>query len=415
MKCEFWAEFDLWGERQKRNSIRYFVGLREHPPSSSKGIRWANLEDPAARQHLLAQLLASEEECDERTKCKDYAKGKDGLQHWYYAGDLQNPRGDFQTFLCCRLWRMGAILGLVNLHDTVGSPLPNLTLFPPGSWTLQLTFTLRKPYISKDDVDFYILDNPVKKEWIFKVPYVAPSQWKGALRSAMMRDLVNALQWDKKDEDEFVEERLRLYRLFGNEKDGTAEFFNRAWAWALHRVGPRPEDKQQAEEWEQRFQETVKQVASKFENRLREEGYRVGDIEGFQGRLHFYPTFFDRIGLEVINPHDRETGAGKHPIYFECVPAGTKGTFTLLYVPLYVPLDLSDNPGKARKQAQEDLKAVAEGIRSMLTVYGFGAKTSSGYGVAEVNTVDIQTQAIDAKTVQEAQDILTQRHREHGG
>ncbi|MGB9751683.1 MAG: hypothetical protein C0183_00775 [Roseiflexus castenholzii] len=24
------------------------------------------------------------------------------------------------------------------------------------------------------------------------------------------------------------------------------------------------------------------------------------------GRLYFFPTFFDRLGLEVINPHPRE-------------------------------------------------------------------------------------------------------------
>jgi CRISPR-associated protein Cmr2 len=192
----------------------------------------------------------------------------------------------------------------------------------------------------------------------------------------MMRELVNALQSGKKSEDEFVEERLRLYRLFGNEKDGTADFLNRAWA--LHRVGPPPDDEHKKEEWERRFQETVKQVAGEFEDRLREEGYRVGDIEGFQGRLHFYPTFFDQIGLEVINPHDRKTGAGKQPIYFECVPAETKGTFTLLYVPIGAgPTD--------EETCKKDLKAVACGIKAMLTVYGFGAKTSSGYGVADVN------------------------------
>ena len=295
-----------------------------------------------------------------------------------------------------------------NLYRELGllPLLPDLSHFPPDSWAVQITFTLRKPYISKDDTDFYILDNPVKKEWVFKVPYVAPSQWKGALRSAMMRDLVNALQSGQKDEKEFVEERLRLYRLFGNEKDGTADFLNRAWA--LHRVGYPPDDEHKKKEWERRFQETVKQVAGEFESRLREEGYRVGDIEGLQGRLHFYPTFFDQIGLEVINPHDRETGAGKHPIYFECVPANTQGVFALLYVPIGAgPMD--ENTCKA------DLKAVAKGIHAMLTVYGFGAKTSSGYGVAEVNKADIQTLSLDAETVQEVRDILTQRHGEHGG
>ncbi|WP_421658963.1 hypothetical protein [Leptothermofonsia sp. ETS-13] len=34
-----------------------------------------------------------------------------------------------------------------------------------------------------------------------------------------------------------------------------------------------------------------------------------------------------------------------------------------------------------------DLKLVAEGVQAMLTVYGFGAKTSSGFGVAALNDV----------------------------
>ncbi|RMD57418.1 hypothetical protein D6833_13955 [Candidatus Parcubacteria bacterium] len=377
---EFWAEFDLLGESRKRDLIQYFVGLQEHPPSSSKGIRWENLEDPAARQHLLAQLLASEEECARRTKCKDYAKGKNGLQQWYYAGDLQNPRGDFQAFLCRRLRWMGSILGLLNLHDTVGSPLPNLTLFPSGSWAVQLTFTLRKPYISKDDKDFYILDNPVKKEWVFKVPYVAPSQWKGALRAAMTRQL--AEEAGALDEKVWIERRLQLARLFGNEKG--VDLDDERFEAYLDKLHP--------------------DAAEPYRQRLKE----ITPTGFLAGRLHFYPTFFDKIGLEVINPHDRKTGAGKGPIYFECVPADTQGVFTLLYVPL-------DNGPSDEATCKADLEAVARGICAMLTVYGFGAKTSSGYGVVEVNKADIQTLSLNAETVQEVWDILTQRHGEHGG
>ncbi|NPA91941.1 MAG: hypothetical protein GXO55_10955, partial [Chloroflexi bacterium] len=213
---------------------------------------------------------------------------------------------------------MGQVLSLANYHDTVSPSLPNLSSFPPGSWAIQVHFTLRKPYLSKDDVDFYIIDNPVKKEWIFKVPYVAPSQWKGALRAAMRR-LRGYTTWKEEAQDE------QMVRLFGNVKGEEDEFS--------------------------------------------------------AGRLHFYPTFFDRIGLEVINPHPRDTGAGKQPIYFECVPAGTMGVFTLLYV----PLDLvgRSTPEAMEREAKADLQAVARGVRAMLTEYGFGAKTSSGYGVAE--------------------------------
>ncbi|OAG28551.1 RAMP superfamily CRISPR-associated protein [Thermodesulfatator autotrophicus] len=385
MKREFWAHFDLYEPfAQKGINIRNEQNNRQKRRIQQQArseieqfifqgcIGHQVVRDCAARLSHLAQLLAVDCVCEGRTtQCKDYAKGKNGLQRWYYAGDLESPRGDYQTFLCQRLRWMGQILGLANHHETVSPSFPDLALFPPGAWAMQVHFTLRKPYISKDDVDFYILDNPVKKEWVFKVPYVAPSQWKGALRAAMMRMLVDDLRSGQKNETEFVQERLRLYRLFGNEKDGTAEFLNRALT--LHLVGPRPEDEEQAKEWEKRYKQTYEQMAREFEERVRSEGYRKDNVEGFQGALHFYPTFFDRIGLEVINPHDRKTGAGKNPIYFECVPAGTQGVFTLLYV----PLDADEETTKS------DLEAVVKGIRSMLTQYGFGAKTSSGYGVAE--------------------------------
>ncbi|HPW72367.1 MAG TPA: RAMP superfamily CRISPR-associated protein [Methanothrix sp.] len=260
-----------------------------------------------------------------------------------------------------------------------GIPHDFSSIFPPSSWSLHLSFTLRKPYISRDDTDFYILDNPVKKEWIFKVPYIAPSQWKGALRSAMMQELVSGLNCGQIDEGGFKEERLRLWRLFGNEKDGTSDFLNRSLA--RHLMGSMPEDEEGKHEWKKRLEAKTKEVDESFESELSHRGYHVGDIEGFQGCLHFYPTYFDRIGLEVINPHDRETGAGKNPIYFECVPAGTKGTFTLLYVPLF-------GPEVTEEEAKADLKAVARGVKAMMTRYGFGAKTSSGFGVVDEEQVN---------------------------
>lgn len=254
-----------------------------------------------------------------------------------------------------------------------------VSCFPPSSWYIHLPFTLRKPYISRDDTDFYIIDNPVKKEWVFKVPYIAASQWKGALRSAMVRDLVSCLGAGNNDVEKFNEERLRLFRLFGNEKDGTSEFLNRVLA--RYSQGEDSVGEQADQDTGKLFKAEIKRVNEVFKSDLIRKGYRQGDIEGFQGSLHFYPTYFDQIGLEVINPHDRKTGAGKNPIYFECVPEGTKGVFNLLYVVLVGP---ELNSEKAEEQAKQDLKAAARGVKSMITRYGFGAKTSSGFGVADV-------------------------------
>jgi CRISPR-associated protein Cmr2 len=176
---------------------------------------------------------------------------------------------------------------------------------PAFSFLLRVPFYLRKPYLSKDDTTFHLLDNPVRKERIFQVPLVAPTGWKGALRAAL---------WQLS----YREDHEVTIRLLGN---------------------PRESDAGQA------------------------------------GRLHFFATFFDKIGLEVINPHSRQSGVGERgPILIECVPQGTTGTLLLLYVP-FGSLD--------RREIAQDLEVTAQGLQAMLTTYGFGAKTSSGFGVVK--------------------------------
>lgn len=188
---------------------------------------------------------------------------------------------------------------------------PELVLenLPPLSFLLTLNFELATPYISKDDTNFYIIENPVRKDWVFKVPYVAPSSWKGALRYALYQHL-------GKKPDEFKKD-VHIVHLFG--KEPTAD----------------------------------------------------NDNKGQAGSLYFYPTFFDKLGLEIINPHDRETGVGKNPILIECVPKETTGQFMVLYVPMFTAKE---------SDIIEDLKLCLNGIHDMFVHYGFGAKTSNGYG-----------------------------------
>jgi len=298
VKHEFHAEypFALQDGVVQAFAIEWLAGKSGRLPHRWREI--AAVQDPIQRISILSQAIGTIYREQARMGTR---KEAGGLRFWIQERS--------SAFLRNRLKMMNE-MGL--------SPaLPDLTSLPPGSWSIRFTFTLRKPYISKDDLDFYILDNPVKKEWVFKVPYVAPSQWKGALRAAMRR-LRGYTTWEEEMRDQ------QMIRLFGNVKGEENEFG--------------------------------------------------------AGRLHFYPTFFDQIGLEVINPHDRGTGAGKQPIYFECVPTGARGTFTLLYVPL-------TGPDEAGRQAVEDLQAVAQGIEAMMTRYGFGAKTSSGYGVVETEFV----------------------------
>ncbi|HEC35026.1 MAG TPA: hypothetical protein ENI39_00640 [Anaerolineae bacterium] len=208
----------------------------------------------------------------------------------------------------------------LGLWQCIQDPSIDLATLPPYTFMLQFTFRLAQPYLSKDDNAFYIIDNPIVRDKVFRLPMVRPTGWKGSLRAAL---------WQlgcRHDGEEHLDERVR--RMFGETR---------------------------------------------------------GDDMGQAGRLFFYPTFFTHTGLEIINPHDRTRRVGKNPILFESVPIGAKGRFTLLYVPF-------DRVGKDRQktaqQVAEDLPLLAEGLQAMFTLYGFGAKTSSGFGLAQESVSD---------------------------
>jgi len=252
---------------------------------------------------------------------------------------------------------------------------PDLSALPPGSWFLQFTFTLAKPWISKDDDPFYVAEsvNPVRKDKVFKVPMMSAASWKGLLRWTAMH-ICLALQKDRLSPEEFAQERLVQTLLFGDEKgEETGE--TKDFAGYLDKLG--------GKEARERY---VQKIRERF--RLDEKA----EMLHHSGRLMFYPTFFDLIDVEVINPHLRETRAGTHPIYLECVPQGAKGIFSLLYV----PFDIVDQiPESIVEESKKHLCYLAPMIKNLFLTYGFSAKRSSGYGVAKDEIVkgEIKTKA----------------------
>ena len=75
--------------------------------------------------------------------------------------------------------------------------------FLPGEWTplfepqeamirrlplwsalVSIELKLKRPFFSRDDLSFYPCENPVKREWIFGVPYLSAAAVKGLLRWA---------------------------------------------------------------------------------------------------------------------------------------------------------------------------------------------------------------------------------------
>jgi CRISPR-associated protein Cmr2 len=192
-----------------------------------------------------------------------------------------------------------------------------------GGWlAIEIAVTLCAPWYSKDDRPFHVLDNPLRKDRIFGVPFMSAAGWKGLLRWAF--DMTTGL------------------------------------------LGPSPRPHDPA-------------VAKAQTMALHLFGSKKGVERGFhRGALAFYPTWFSRIDFEVINPHDRRERAGTQPILYEVVPPGTRGTLRLLYAPVRGAA-AGDGVSKV-----ETLKLLLDATEQLLTVYGFSAKRTAGWGVAKV-------------------------------
>lgn len=250
----------------------------------------------------------------------------------------------YNSYVKTQLQVYECLLG-INLESAVMN-------LPQGSAAWQFGIQLARPFISKDDAPYHVCDNPLRKDKVFRVPMMSATGWKGALRSAAVRLLAHEAK--TLTPIAFAQRRLRLTHLFGNEKGWDEAADHAAY---LDRMG--------GAEAAQLYREAM-------------DGYTE---TGFlAGRLRFFPTFFDKVSVEVINPHDRETKAGKWPVYFETADIEAKGDFALLYV----PFDLVGRPrAQYCAEAARDLEVLRPALQAMFFTYGFGAKTSSGYGVID--------------------------------
>ncbi|HCZ07242.1 MAG TPA: hypothetical protein DHV12_08985, partial [Thermotogae bacterium] len=148
----------------------------------------------------------------------------------------------------------------------------DLQYLPKGSVLIKISFTLKKPYTSKDEGEFHIIDgkiceNPIVKDKFTGFPMVRSSTWKGHLRFAAER-----IECEKLKRKEIIS------RLFGAESENE---------------------------------------------------------EKLKGRLYFFPTFFVcNPKKDVITPLKRDTRTpARGPISIEVMKAGSKGEFYLLYIP----------------------------------------------------------------------------------
>lgn len=318
--------------------------------------RYSEVQNPLTKIILLNTVFGVKENTtNSNEELKAYAKvGERG--HTAGLKAIIHSCGQYNNVLLCSLSEM-------NLHGIDLSV--DISLLPQGSWVLEFPVTLSKPFISKDDVSLYIIENPVLKDKVFGVPFTSAMAWKGNLRWTMMKLF---LETKVNEPEEFAKIRFWHTLLFGTEKG--MEEVEKGWAKYLGEL---------CEEAKEIYADKLKQA------------FNSNELPSLIGMLHFYPTFWDRIDMEVINPHDRKTKTGKSPIYHEVVPAGAKGVFRLLYVPFYY---LNRPSGELKSEVLKDLGDVAHGLKELMLTYGFSAKKSSGYGVIENNWDKASSQLI---------------------
>lgn len=193
---------------------------------------------------------------------------------------------------------------------------------------LTVTFQLQVPWFSKDDMPFHVLDNPVHRDHVFGAPFMPASSWKGLLRWAarMKSGLLAHLETNNNTLTGW-RDSAEVVHLFGNERD---------------------------------------------------------EAENFQrGALAFRPTWFDKVGFEVINPHDRAKKAGTKPILYEVVPPGASGTLNVLYAP-------TPGASDAKVNKQQAVLLLLDAVEALITEYGFSAKRTSGWGVATITKATLR-------------------------
>lgn len=203
---------------------------------------------------------------------------------------------------------------------------PKLDFLPDPTWfAIDISFTLQSPWYSKDDRPFHVLDNPVRKDRVFGVPFMSAASWKGLLRWAcrMQAGLPGHLEKHGMKMDDWKDPAW-IVHLFGNEKEEDEQFRS--------------------------------------------------------GALICSPTWFEKVDFEVINPHSRARRAGTQPIYYEVVPAGSEGKLQLLYAPL--PGDIE----RDKVMPVDFMDDFIDSIRALLETYGISAKRTAGWGTAKIDS-----------------------------
>jgi len=240
----------------------------------------------------------------------------------------------------------------ININNLIQKSIPN-------SFGIEVALKLTAPLYSKDDDEFYIISNPMLKDKAFKVPMVRGSSIKGALLHSAIEIL---------KEEVNIENLKSFFRIFGVGNDTFRAIFKKEGI-----------DKNQLQLF------LAFEIGINPDKNLEEAFEKYKQSKAQKGRAIFYPMYFDKLSLEVINPHDRKTKAGTKPIYYEVVPKDSESTLQIIYIPFDAILE---DDKKIQKEAKQDLEFLTKCIER-LSKNGLGAKTKLGWGRF---TYDIKTE-----------------------
>ncbi len=276
--------------------------------------------------------------------------------------------------------------GIFSSVEKADEYVKNLT---PYSFIIWAKFELKQPYFSRDDDEFYIISNSILKEKAFKIPMIRGSGWKGSLARSfkeLMNDsfgeiggsnilnLIDSYFRIFGDGSEYVKNlEDYLSKKLENKNRNLDELKDTLFKLLLFELGIQLSSERIKKIKEARDEEEVFKI-------FRKEYYsKIEEMKTRKGRAIFYPTYFDKLSLEVINPHSRKTRAGTKPIHYEVVPEGTEGILQIVYIPFDGVLR-KDNiiEGETKKDLENLLLALEK-----LSEVGIGAKTKLGWGTFE--------------------------------
>lgn len=255
----------------------------------------------------------------------------------------------------------------------------------PNSFGINCAFTLESPYFSRDDDELYFIQNPILKENTTKIPMIKGSAWKGCFSHTVLKILREMICKEDIPFDDIIILYLSYIRIFGT---GSDKF--RAMENEIKNLTKRNERDKKFEEalisyclYDLGINVSIKRNGTSIVDQLVEQILNDIDILSVhKGRGIFYPTYFEQIKYEVINPHDRKKRAGKNPIFYEVVPKGTKGIFQFIYIPFD---GVAADKDKLKAEAKYDKALIQRIFKYCIESNGIGAKTKLGWGLGKID------------------------------